>query len=278
MPAGLLSGEVTMPLLFRTFCSGSDGNCTFISDGATHILIDAGLSARAFESAMQNTGVSAADLCGILVTHEHIDHCRGLDVIAAKYDIPVYATPGTWTMLERKLVKRVPLKNRIPVDSAADFYIRDFNVQPFATPHDCAEPVAYALVNHGKRVVVATDMGYAKRGFVDWIKSADILLLESNYDPEMLTNGRYSPSLKARIAGRFGHLSNSDCSAVLVAAVTGGSVRTVRLGHLSKNNNTPSLALTESKDALWGAGVIAGRDVALDIAPRDIPSEPIILE
>ncbi|MBQ4638079.1 MAG: MBL fold metallo-hydrolase [Clostridia bacterium] len=266
-----------MQLLFRTLCSGSDGNSVLVSDGDTHLLFDAGLGIRAFENSIRACGISPQALSGILITHEHSDHIKGVDAISAKYSIPVYATNGTWAAMEKKM-NRVLIKNRIPFDRASDFYINDFNIQPFRIPHDAADPCGYEIVNKGKKIIIATDMGYANQRLVKRVQDADLLYIESNYDPEMLENGPYPLMLRQRIAGNKGHLSNQDCAQVISAAVFEGSVRNIILGHLSENNNTSELALLVSSEALSGMGLKVGKDISLSVAKRLTPSDPVILE
>ncbi len=260
-----------MSLYLRTICSGSDGNCTFVSDGSTHLLIDAGLSLRAVEEALRQININAAELSGILITHEHTDHVRGADTISARHDVPIYASHGTWAALEGRPIKKAALKNRIAFDSGGDFYINDFNIQPFSIPHDAADPVAFCMVNRGKKIIIATDMGYIKNDFIARARDANFMILESNYDPDMLRLSSYPSHLKARIAGRNGHLSNEDCAATLCEIIAGGSVRKVMLGHLSKNNNTPDIAIGTCRQALLQMGLHPDKDMALGVAPRSTP-------
>ena len=266
-----------MPLIFQTFCSGSDGNCALVSDGTTHLLIDAGLTLKNAEAALKNAGVHPGALSAILVTHEHSDHVRGADLLSARYDLPIYATGGTWVAMETRLVTKTPAKNRILFDKMDDFYIGDINVQPFGIPHDAADPVGYVLFSKGKRIVIATDMGYTNERFAKRVCDADLILLESNYDPDMLQNGRYPARLKARIAGRHGHLSNQDSAQAMLGCIRQGGVRRFVLGHLSHNNNTPELALRAYMAALSQEGLRMGMDIDVTVAPRLSPGERIEL-
>ena len=266
-----------MALVLQTFCSGSDGNCTLVSDGQTHLLIDAGLTGKNAENALRAASISPGEVSAILITHEHSDHVRGVDIIASRYDIPVYATAATWVALETRTGTKTPAKNRIVFDKADDFYIGDFNIQPFGIPHDAADPVGYVLFSRGKRIVFATDMGYTNERFVKRAANADLMVLESNYDPDMLRDGRYPAVLKSRIAGRRGHLSNQDCASTMLACIRGGSVRRFILGHLSQNNNTPELALRESMRALTEEGLRVGMDIDLSVAPRTTPGKQYLI-
>lgn len=269
--------SVDMPLILQTFCSGSDGNCALVSDGSTHLLIDAGLTLKNAEAALHGAGISPGELSAILITHEHTDHVRGADLIASRYDVPIYATGATWVAMEPRLVTRTAAKNRIVFDKADDFYIGDINVQPFGIPHDAADPVGYVIFSKGRRIVFATDMGYTNERFVKRAAQADLMVLESNYDPDMLRDGRYPAALKARIAGRKGHLSNQDSAGTMLGCIRGGQVRRFILGHLSRNNNTPQLALRASMAALAQEGLRMGMDIDVTVAPRTTPGERFVL-
>lgn len=267
-----------MSLYFRTLFSGSDGNSTFVSDGHTHLLIDAGMGVRAMLQALQSCGIAPQQLSAILVTHEHSDHVRAVDALSSRYDIPVYASEGTLSAMEGKDLVRTLAKNRIAFLRDSDFYIDAFNIQPFPVAHDTAQPCGFCIVNHGKKIVFATDMGHTKPDLIGRVCDADLLLLESNYDIEMLQNGPYPSYLKARISGNQGHLSNVQCAQVVQKVVQTGSVRRVLLGHLSSNNNTPELAWDTCAHALRQIGARPGREIALDIAPRSQPGQLLTIE
>lgn len=256
-----------MSFVFCPLFSGSSGNCLYLAAGNTRLLIDAGMPAKAILTALETLGVSPAELSGILITHEHSDHIRGVGPLSRKYDVPVYANLGTWTAMESKLGE-VPSRNQRVFRTGEDFYVREIGVEPFPIPHDAAEPVGFSLLHHGRKVAVATDLGHIQQGWMRAVAGADLLLLESNHDLRMLENSRYPQYLKSRIRGRKGHLSNGDCGKALCDLVASG-VRTCILGHLSQENNMPELAYQTVRDALTEQQIICGQDFRLDMAWRD---------
>ena len=254
-----------------TFCplfSGSSGNSLYIAAGNTRILIDAGLSGRTVCDALNSIGVLPETLNGILVTHEHSDHVKGVGILSRKYHLPVYANARTWAAMERQVGAVAPsLRREFETDES--FYIGDLSVMPFGIPHDAADPVGYRVYSGACSVATATDMGYFSRKALDALSGVDMLVLESNHDIDMLRgNDRYSQALKARILGRYGHLSNSACAEALWMLYQTG-VRHVVLGHLSHENNTPELAMQTVCEAMQAHGLRIGGDITVDMAWRD---------
>lgn len=254
-----------------TFCplfSGSSGNALYVATERTRLLVDAGLPGKAVIEALVSIGVNPASLSAILITHEHTDHTKGAGVLSRKFDLPIYATPGTWYAMERA-IGPVSQRNRREFSPETDFYVDEIGVTPFSIPHDAAEPVGYRL-NHGMfSVATATDMGVVRKTVLEQLSGVDLLLLESNHDPEMLKrNPRYSQTLKKRILSNKGHLSNEACAQAVLNLIDTG-VRHVVLGHLSAENNLPELAFSTVCGALTGAGLVCGRDVTVDMAWRD---------
>ncbi|HML45810.1 MAG TPA: MBL fold metallo-hydrolase [Clostridia bacterium] len=252
-------------MAFR-FCplrSGSSGNVSFVQAGETCLLVDAGLSARAIEQLLAAMGVSAACLDGILITHEHSDHIKGVGLLSRKYGLPVYANEATWNAMQDKPgIDGIECCNQRIFCTGADFYVRDLGVQSFSIPHDAADPVGYSLYYGGKKLSIATDLGHIQKQWVEEVADADLVLLESNHDPDMLQACRYPAWLKKRILGRRGHLSNADCASVL-ATLEGRGLRNCVLGHLSQEANQPQLALETVRSALHPDGLHA------DLAWRD---------
>ena len=256
-----------MSFIFCPLFSGSSGNAVYVGAGDTHLLIDAGVSAKAVMGALATLGVNPASLQGILVTHEHSDHIRGVGTLSRKLNVPVYANEGTWAAMGGKLGEVSPRNQRV-FRTGEDFYIQNIDVSPFAIPHDAAAPVGFALHALGHKAAVATDLGHLQQGWMRAVAGADVLLLEANHDTMMLERGRYPQALKARIRGRNGHLSNEDCGKALCELVASG-VRTCVLGHLSDENNLPELAYQAVRDALSARGIACGEDCWLDVAWRD---------
>lgn len=248
--------------------SGSCGNATYIAAGNTRLLVDAGLSGKEITAALQQIGVLPETLSGILVSHEHADHVRGIGVLARKYRLPVYANYRTWQAMHR-LVGEVPAAQQRIFESDSDFFVQDLNILPFSIPHDTVDPVAFR-VHHGNRsVAVATDMGFVPKRVLQRLSGTDLVLLESNHDPVMLQNNdRYPLILKKRILGTNGHLSNEDCGQTLVKLNDSG-VRYALLGHLSQDNNTPELAMQTVTETLLRNGLTPGRDIIVEMTWRD---------
>lgn len=240
-------------MLVCSLSSGSRGNCALVSDGRTHILVDAGISARRVAAELRAFDLTPADLHGVLVTHEHGDHIAGL----ARLNLPVYASPGTCAALEGRVSSLTPV--------GSSFEIGTLGVSAFPTPHDTPESLGF-LVHMGTfRAAVCTDLGYMPDEALNHLCSAHYLLLEANHDVELLRRGPYPPFLKDRILGRLGHLSNDACAAVAAACARFG-VRRITLCHLSDENNSPDLALGVVSERLFNMGAVPGRDVLLDVA------------
>ena len=249
---------------FCTLYSGSSGNSTLVSNGNTNILIDAGVSCAKICTSLKEIGLSAEEIDGIVITHEHIDHVRGVDVLARKFHIPVYASKGTLSKME---LSRVEDKYIRPVKSGESFEIRDICIYPFKIPHDASEPLGYTMCVDDKRFSVATDIGHLSEALVKSLCKSDTVLLESNHDVKMLNEGAYPNYLKKRILSDFGHLPNDKAAWMATQLAKWGTTRII-LGHLSKENNLPSLAYETSKNMLESNGIKVGNDVILKVADR----------
>lgn len=249
--------------------SGSSGNCTYITDGKTKLLVDAGMSGTRILKAMEEIGVKPEELNGILVTHEHSDHIKGVGILSRKLDVPIYATAGTWNAMSSK-IGDVSLKNTREIEAGKDFYIGNIDVTPYAIPHDAAAPVAYNFMCKGKKVGVCTDLGFMPKQVFESIKDCNVLLLEANHDLEMLNSGSYPYDLKKRISGSKGHLSNETCGHTL--AKMADKVKYVMLGHLSQENNTEQLAFVTIRDILNEQG-ITPEDMSIEVLRRDCRSK-----
>ncbi len=263
-----------------TFCplfSGSSGNALFIAGGDTRILIDAGMPGKAIEGALRQIGVLPETLTGIAVTHEHSDHVKGVGILSRKYQLPVYANEGTWNAMARSVGEIAPWNRRVFEDEG-DFYIGDLALHPFSIPHDAADPVGFRVYYGGRSAATATDMGYVKKNVLKTLCGVDVLLLESNHDPDLLMqNPRYSLYLKQRILSNHGHLSNAASAEALLSLYESG-VRRVLLGHLSQENNTPELAMQTAMERLSREGVRMNEDISLGLAWRDRVSRKFEIE
>ena len=254
-----------------TFCplySGSSGNCTYVSDGKTGILIDAGLSGKQIIDALDQIGVLPESLSGIVITHEHSDHVKGAGILSRRFHLPIYANEGTWQGMARQVGVIQPGMNRT-FETGRDFYIDGLAVHPFSIPHDANDPVGFRVYAGAHSVATATDMGYVRKEVLEELRGTDMLVFESNHDPDMLLrNPHYTSALKQRILGRRGHLSNEACGKG-ICALAERDVRHVILGHLSGENNTPELAMDTTLDILSREGITPNEDVSVYMAWRD---------
>ncbi len=245
-----------------TLYSGSSGNSTYIGCGGTHILIDAGMSARALTLALMELSVTPDMLSAVYLTHEHIDHVRGAFMLQKKYGVPVLASSGT--------IRGIAGMKDVPRTEAADAVTRvgDLELSPFETPHDCVQSTGVVVRSPcGKRAAVATDLGHLPDSILRCLLGCEVVLLESNHDVRMLQVGRYPYYLKRRILSPVGHLSNEDCAAAAVRLADAGT-RHLLLGHLSRENNLPELAYQATSMELCSHGFEPGRDLQLEVAPR----------
>lgn len=248
-----------------TLASGSSGNCTVVSDGRVHILIDAGISARRIAQGLRALGIEPRHLSGILITHEHADHVNGLPVLCRQADAPLYTAEATAFAL---CGKWDGLTERFRVFAPGQrFALGGLEVQTFANSHDCACPVGYCVSDGRRKLALCTDTGVVTPGARAGAAGAGTLICECNYDPELLRTGPYPYYLKERIRGERGHLSN-ETGAQLAAWAAERGARRVVLAHLSQENNRPELALAAAEGALSGLGLRPGRDVELLAAPR----------
>ena len=260
---------------FCPIASGSSGNALYAGYGDTRVLIDAGISCARIEAGLREIGADPRGLSAILITHEHHDHVAGAGALSRRYGLPVYATRAAWLAAGGR-IGAIPVKNMREFEPGQSFFIGRMEIAPFRTPHDAADPVGFAIYAGRRKLCVATDIGCAQKGWMAEAAGADILLIESNHDLDMLREGPYPPALKRRILGKRGHLSNVAAGEA-VAALCAGGVRRVILGHLSGENNAPRLAYEAVARALAAAGFGDG-DVALSVAHRDRRSELCVAE
>ncbi len=225
-----------------SIASGSSGNCIYVGSEATHLLVDVGISGKRTESGLQELGLTGRDIDGILITHEHADHISGLGVLVRKYGIPIYATSGTIEAMKwDRSLGNIDESLYREVQEDRKLTIKDLTVNPMHISHDAAQPVGYRISYGNRKVAVCTDLGVYNDYTVECLKGMDALLLEANHDVNMLQVGPYPYYLKQRILGDRGHLSNEN-SGRLLCRILHDNLKTVLLGHLSKENNLPELA------------------------------------
>ena len=259
---------------FCSIASGSSGNCIYVGSDHTAVLVDTGISGKKIAEGMKAIGRKPEELNGILITHEHSDHIKGLGVMARKYGIPIYTTPGTREAICKcgsLGVIEEGLFHEIHADEG--FAIQDLEIMPFRISHDAAQPVAYRIKNGDKSVAVATDMGCYSDYIIDHLQGLDGILLESNHDINMLQVGKYPYRLKQRILGERGHLSNAS-SGQLLSTVLNDHLKGIFLGHLSQENNLPELAFeTVRVEIMFSDSGYHPEDLPIRVARRSAPSE-----
>jgi phosphoribosyl 1,2-cyclic phosphodiesterase len=238
-------------LSVSVLASGSRGNATYISDGRTAILIDAGLSGVEIQRRMAKKGLDPSSLDAILVSHEHADHIHGVGVLSRRFGLTVYINDGTRQASGNALGK---LSGFSPFSCGHAFTIGSLAIHPFSISHDAEDPAGFTISCNGAKVGVATDLGIATGLVKTHLQACDILILEANHDPQMLIDGPYPWPLKQRIRGRNGHLSNDD-TALLLEVLQHDRLAHVILAHLSQENNTPEKARQAVKTVLNGARV-----------------------
>lgn len=248
---------------FCTLFSSSSGNSTYIGTSSEGILVDAGTNCKQLTLALDRAGLSPDSIKAIFVTHEHSDHTGALRVFAAKYQIPVFASGGTLSGLMNGGVINGKFKYEIITEKGMD--LGNIFVSRFPTSHDAKESCGYRVELPDRTVGIATDTGVLTDAVFDGVKGCDLVLLESNYDPDMLKFGPYPEPLKMRIRSEIGHLSNDDCAEAAVRLLQSGVTRLV-LGHLSRENNTPELAYKCTHASLKRTGAIDGKDFLLTVA------------
>lgn len=259
-----------------SIASGSSGNCIYVGSDATHILIDAGISAKRIEEGLNRLELTGRDLDGIFITHEHADHIGGLGVLMRKYQVPVYATRGTIrAMLENKALGKIEESLFRVVDADCKTIVKDMTVNPMRISHDAAEPVAYRVGYGSKRAAVCTDLGVYNDYTIESLRDMNVVLLEANHDIHMLQVGPYPYYLKQRILSDRGHLSNENAGRLLNRLLHDG-LHTILLGHLSKENNLPELAYEAVRmEITLGDNPYRAEDFNIQVAKRSCPSEII---
>ncbi len=261
-----------------SIASGSSGNCIYVGSENTHILVDAGISNKRIEQGLNEIGIKGGELDGIVITHEHSDHTKGLGVLARKHGVPIYSTKETLDEIRNmKYLGEYPDELLKPIHPDVDFMIGDMEVKPFRIDHDAANPVAYRIQCERKSVAVATDMGHFDQYIIDHLQGLDAILLESNHDVNMLETGPYPYYLKRRILGDHGHLSNENAGRLL-NYILHDHLKRILLGHLSKENNYEELAYETVKlEIEQGDHGYHSADFSIAVAKRDLMSEIITI-
>lgn len=261
--------------LFCPLYSGSSGNSFFLQSGSTSLLIDLGVSCKAAVTALSQLDTAPSNLDGILITHEHSDHIKGLPVFLKKANVPIYASEAVLDYIAYNM--NIPSYTQlIPVEMDG-FSVGELEVHPFRTPHDSLGSLGYRIhTQDGKRIGVATDLGCCTEEVNAGLEGCDLVLLESNYDDGMILVSDYPYYLKRRIMSQDGHLSNSACAEELAHLAKNGTEHFI-LCHLSLNNNMQPLAYQATQSSLAAAGLTEGKDFTLQVANRKEISTPVLV-
>ena len=253
-------------LTVHSIASGSEGNSLLVSAGGTHILVDAGISARRITAALSSLGLTPGDIAGVLVTHEHSDHTAGLATLTKQYRLPLYASGGTAGALCARIPHAADVLHLLPRQGVLT--LGDAQVTVFPTSHDAAESIDFRFDCGGAALGVLTDTGCVTPETEQALQGVDLLVLESNHDEDWLLSGPYPYYLKQRILSEYGHLSNDAAAEFAIECVRAGT-SDILLAHLSDENNSPELAEYTVGRALQSSGL----SVRLATAPRDTISE-----
>lgn len=263
-------------LNFRSLYSGSSGNSLFVETENTKILIDAGMSCKKIEEALNLIEVDPSSIDAILVTHEHSDHVKGISTISRKFDIPIFATKETFDAMPTQ-TQKLSEKNIKYFNPSEKFHIQDLEILPYSIPHDAANPCGFNITKDNKhQISIATDIGHMTKPILNNLEGSEFILLESNYDTEVLKCCSYPFMLKSRIASDKGHLSNTIAGKTISYLLKNGNLNTVMLGHLSKESNFPELAYQTVVDELI-SNSLQDNSINLSVANRDCPSKLITL-
>ena len=235
--------------LVSLLTSGSSGNATYIETPQRKILVDCGLTGKAITAQMEKIGRSVADIDTILVTHEHVDHIKGIGVLARKYGMDIYANEKTWKAMERKNIGVIKQEQKHLFEPGVTKTFGDIDIVSFSVSHDAASPQFYAFQKDQKQFVMLTDTGYVSEKLRKLLYNADAYLMESNHDVDMLRMGNYAWHLKQRILSDKGHLSNED-GALAMCEMLGDKTKRIYLGHLSQDNNLKELAYQTAESIL----------------------------
>ena len=260
-----------------SLASGSSGNCYYVGSSSGGVLIDVGISARRIRKTLEEIGPGISGVKGILITHNHIDHIKSLTLLTKKYGIPVYCTEGTWKgIMRNRMTLDADPQMYHPIKAGVPFTISGMKIEAFSVSHDAHEAVGYHFSAFGRKLSIATDLGMIGEQAAHYLRQSDALVIESNYDENMLLNGHYPDQLKQRVHSSMGHLCNAHTSEFL-AGFYNPNISHILLCHLSADNNTPEIALQTLHQTFESRGIQMHADTIVHALPRGNRSEVYIL-
>lgn len=266
-----------MALKFCSLSSGSSGNCYLVGSDSTYILIDAGISAKKITDGLSSLNLMPQDISGILLTHEHSDHIKGIDVLCKKYGLPVFTNEKTFMEL-KNLCKNWEKTTFSIFTNNESFSVGDLQVKAFPVYHDAADTVGFSVMHQNSKICTATDTGCVTDDIIQELSSADLIILEANHDEDILKMGRYPWFLKQRILSDHGHLSNEAAGEVIAKIMQQDSKqRRFLLAHLSKENNFPEMAYQTILNILETHDIFPCDKLKIDLLARDELSGVYIL-
>lgn len=265
-------------LFFLSLASGSSGNCYYLGTATYGILVDAGIAVRQIKKILKDNMIVFENIQALLVTHDHADHIKAAGSLGETLNIPVYATEQVHDGVRRsRFLEEVSIQNRRTIEKEIPFFIRDFKITAFHVPHDSSDNVGYAIEFGDQTFVIVTDTGHITDTICEYVAKANHLVIETNYDEEMLKSGSYPAFLKERVSSSSGHLSNRHAAEFLATNYT-SALKNIWLCHLSRDNNHPELAYKTVEFRLMQEGIKVGKDVSLVALKRMSPSEVFAIE
>lgn len=275
---GIFLFKSKMEVRFISLASGSSGNCCYIGTSTYGILIDAGIAVRTIKKTLKEVGIGIETIRAVFITHDHADHIKAVGGLGEKLHIPIYATARIHEGINKNYCITEKLHSSIRyLEKEQPMQLEDFRVVSFEVPHDGTDNVGYCIEIDGKVFSFLTDLGEITPTAANYIRKANYLILEANYDDEMLQMGNYPQYLKDRIISRTGHMSNIDTAVFLAENIT-EEMKYIWLCHLSKDNNHPELAYKTVEWKLRQKGIVVGKDVQLYALKRNTPSELYVFE
>lgn len=268
-----------MKIKFLSLSSGSSGNCYYLGTDGYGILIDAGIGVRTIKKYLKEYGLALECIRAVFVTHDHADHIKSVGTLGEKYNIPIYSTPEIHVGINKNfcMTEKLSAKSVCYIYKEVPLRLEDFFITAFEVPHDGTDNVGYCIEINGRVFSFLTDLGHITPIVAQYINKANHLIIEANYDDEMLKMGPYPLHLKERISGPKGHMCNRDTGEFLADNMN-ERLKNIWLCHLSKDNNHPELAYKTVEYILKGKGILVGKDVQLAALKRNTPSEFHVFE